>query len=121
MEEERSLIHENETYIRDSHMTGNAGPMTLLLDFLSTSESEPNSIFHVGRLSGFYPKAVSVFRSGQKSGVCHSATNTYNCTLWPRKKTVPILPPVEVSVTCCHSTRLSKSPVPNRKKASLEA
>jgi len=89
IEEERSLIHENETYIRDSDMTGNAGPMTLLLEFLSASKSEPNSMFHVGRLSGFYPKAVSIFKSGQKSGVCHSATDIYNCTLWPRKKTIP--------------------------------
>jgi len=49
MEEERSLIHENETYIRDSDMTGNAGPMTLLLDFMSAFKSESNSVFHVGR------------------------------------------------------------------------
>ena len=67
-------------------MTGNAGPMTLLLDFLSTSESEPNSIFLVGRLSGFYRKAVSVFRSGQKSGVCHSATDTYTLYTLAKKE-----------------------------------
>lgn len=115
MEEERSLIHENETYIRDSDTTGNAGPMTLLLDFLSASRSEPNSIFHVDRLSGFYPEAVSVLRSGHKSVVCHSATDTFN------KKTFPILPPVEVSVTCYHSTQLRKSPVSNRRTASLKA
>jgi len=115
MEDERSLVHENETYIRDSDTTGNAGPMTLLLDFLSASRSEPNSIFHVDRLSGFHPEAVSVFRSGQKSGVCHSATDTFN------KKTFPILPPVEVSVMCCHNTQLSTLPVSDRRTASLKA
>jgi hypothetical protein len=81
MEEERSLIRDNETCILDSHMTRNAGPMTPLLDFLSASKSKPNSIFHVGRLSGFLRKAVALFRSGQKSAVCHGATDTYNCTL----------------------------------------
>jgi hypothetical protein len=78
-------------------MTGNVAAMMLLAHFLSASRIELNIIMHVSGLSGYHPNSVSVFRSGQKSGVRHSALDTVDWTFWPRNKIIPNLSAAKLS------------------------
>lgn len=91
--EGRPIIYTDETYIHSSHTVPKAwddGKNKCLK--VPVSKGRRLIILHAGGEAGFIPKALTIFKSGMKTGDYHDDMNNTNFVKWLKEKFIPNAP-----------------------------